>query len=315
MNSNRSDRLSSQSGVYVTLEELISLQYKTRELPDLRKRLSSGLPAGHNVSELRGRGLDFEELRDYRQGDDPRAIDWRVTQRTRRPHIRVYSEERGQPRIVIVDQRISMFFGTQFQMKSVTAAQIAAAMAWQTVQKGDRLGGIVFNDSSVELIQPSSKRDTIVSFLKQLADSNQALHAELPVKASSAALNQVLARLLKIARHDYTLFFVSDFEGADADTQRLLARLAAHNVVICACIFDPSANEQLLLNSLVVSDGETQVELGLNKPAIRERLYQLSSGRLESILAWRHSVGVDMLPVSSGADSLKQLFRLTGARP
>ena len=85
--------------------------------------------AGRHASRLRGRGLNFEEIRRYLPGDDTRNMDWKVTARMRKPHVRVYTEERDRPCLLVVDQRQSMFFGTRRCMKSVAAAEVAALAA------------------------------------------------------------------------------------------------------------------------------------------------------------------------------------------
>ena len=95
---------------------------------------------GRHGSRLRGRGLNFEELRNYLPGDDVRAIDWKVTARTGQPHVRVVTEERDRPTLIVVDQRMSMFFGSQLNMKSVTAAE-AAALAAFAILEARRPGG------------------------------------------------------------------------------------------------------------------------------------------------------------------------------
>ena len=104
------------------------------------------LLTGRHASRLRGRGLDFEEVRAYLPGDDVRTIDWRVTARTGVPHTRVYTEERDRPALLVVDQRLAMFFGTRLNLKSVTAAEAAALAAWRVFLSGDRVGAVVFDD-------------------------------------------------------------------------------------------------------------------------------------------------------------------------
>ena len=102
---------------------------------------------GRHVSRLRGRGLNFEEMRGYLPGDDIRSIDWKATARTGTPHVRVFTEERDRPALVVVDQRMSMFYGSRLNMKSVTAAEAAAIAAFRVLDAGDRIGGIVFNET------------------------------------------------------------------------------------------------------------------------------------------------------------------------
>ena len=136
-------------GVYVDLEHLIALEQRGRKVSLLPRQPVHSLLSGRYASRMRGRGLNFEEIRDYRTGDDVRSIDWKVTARLQSPHVRVFNEERDRQGLLIVDQRLSMFFGSRRAMKSVTAAEIAAVVAWRILNVGDRVGGIVFNDQDM----------------------------------------------------------------------------------------------------------------------------------------------------------------------
>ena len=127
-------------GVYTNMQELMKLRYKASGYSFLPRQPVHSLLTGRHASRLRGRGMDFEEIRRYLPGDDIRKIDWKVTARTKKPHTRVYTEERERPVLLVVDQRMSMFFGTRVNMKSVTAAHIAALAAWRVVDQGDRVG-------------------------------------------------------------------------------------------------------------------------------------------------------------------------------
>jgi uncharacterized protein (DUF58 family) len=121
---------------------------------------------------MRGRGLDFEELRGYLPGDDIRTIDWHVTARTQKPFVRVFTEERYRPAIIALDQRINMFFGSRVSTKSVTAAEIAALGAWRVFQQGDRIGALVFNDSGTKEIKPHRSRSAIIHILEEATRQN-----------------------------------------------------------------------------------------------------------------------------------------------
>ncbi len=138
------------SGAYTSVDELVGLEATARDLTFLRKAPVRRLLAGRHESRMRGRGLSFEELREYLPGDDIRTIDWRVTARTGKPVVRVYDEEKDRPALVIVDQRINMFFGSRRAMKSVAAAEVAALCAWRITALGDRVGGFVFGDETVD---------------------------------------------------------------------------------------------------------------------------------------------------------------------
>ncbi len=98
--------------------------------------------AGNRQSRFRGRGIDFQESRNYQPGDDIRTMDWRVTARTGRPHTKVFQEERERPIIIVIDCNPSMFFGTRVAFKAVIAARLAALIAWAAIRNGDRIGAV-----------------------------------------------------------------------------------------------------------------------------------------------------------------------------
>ncbi len=161
--------------VTITLDELILLKADAHGYSFLPRQPVHSLLAGRHASRLRGRGLAFEELRRYQPGDDVRSIDWRATARRGAAHVRVYSEERERPVLLVVDQRTPMFFGSRHAMKSVVAAQLAALSAWRTLRVGDRVGGIVFNEAELVEIRPKRSQTTVLRLLNEVVRFNQAL--------------------------------------------------------------------------------------------------------------------------------------------
>src|SRR6201990_750111 len=154
------------AGAYVDLDELIALEYKGRKVSFLPRQPVHSLLSGRFASRMRGRGLNFEEIRDYRPGDDVRSIDWKATVRLQKPHIRVFNEERDRQALLVVDQRLSMFFGSRLSMKSVTAAQAAALAAWRILGVGDRVGAVVFDDRDSVEVRPRRSRQTVLQILR-----------------------------------------------------------------------------------------------------------------------------------------------------
>jgi len=177
-------------GVYVQLDELVRLQYKASGFSFLPKQPIHSVLSGRHASKLRGRGLNFEELRNYLPGDDTRNIDWKVTARTRTPYVRVYTEEKDRTVWLLIDQRVSMFFGSTKRMKSVVAAEVAAISAWRVLSVGDRVGALVFNDSDISVVPPHRSRERVMQILKQVVDKNQALSADPGLKPDAGKLNE-----------------------------------------------------------------------------------------------------------------------------
>jgi uncharacterized protein (DUF58 family) len=245
---------------------------------------------------MRGRGLDFEELRGYLPGDDIRTMDWHVTARTQKPFIRVFTEKRDRPAIVALDQRINMFFGSRLSTKSVTAAEIAALAAWRVFRQGDRIGALIFDDSQVKEIKPHRSRSTIMRILEESAEQNHRLSASSPVRSNGGMLNEVLRCISRVAQHDFTILLISDFDGANGTTENLLLRLSQHNDLIAAFVYDPLDMELPSSGDLVVSNRVCSMPLtGASAMCCRGRKngifrsFRLARGKiplLRSVIFW-----------------------------
>jgi uncharacterized protein (DUF58 family) len=300
-------------GVYTSLEALARLEYRARRFSFRARQPVRSVLSGRHASRVRGRGLDFEEVRAYLPGDDVRAIDWRVTARTGQPHTRVYNEEKDRPALLLVDQRLAMFYGTRLSLKSVTAAEAAALAAWRVLRSGDRVGAVVFDDRDVVALRPHRSRGQVLRILQEIVAKNRALRAESPVARAPGMLNQALARARSLVDHDHAVVVASDFDGADADTRRLVGALAEHNDVIVMLVLDPSSKDLPERGRAVVSGGELQLQVDLGRPGERERLLSVASRRIKPVLSWTRELGIPVLPLSTAEDVVAQIGRLLGA--
>ncbi|MBK1880925.1 DUF58 domain-containing protein [Luteolibacter pohnpeiensis] len=228
----------SKALVTITLNHLLGLKADAHGFSFTKNQPANSILSGRHASRLRGRGLTFEELRLYHPGDDVRSIDWRATARLRSPHVRVYTEERERPVLVIVDQRATMFFGSRRAMKSVAAAELAALVAWRAIQAGERIGGLIFNDSEITTIRPNHGHSQAMRLFQQIVRYNQDL-TDRREPETTISLNSVLQSVLQIAHHDYLIILISDLEGADDLTHQLTINLNAHNDLIIAAVYDP----------------------------------------------------------------------------
>jgi uncharacterized protein (DUF58 family) len=300
--------------VRASLPHLLSLEGRARALSFLPSQPARSVLNGRHASRLRGRGLNFEELRAYLPGDDVRSIDWKVTARTGAPHVRVMTEERDRPALIVVDQRMSMFFGSRHAMKSVTAAEAAAVAAFRILDEGDRVGGIVFGDRDIAEIRPRRSRAALHRFLTALADANALLRADAP-EVEAIPLSRVLRAVLRIARKDHLVIVLSDFDGIDDEADRLVAGLARHNDLILASISDPMAEEIPEGIRFVVSNGELQAEIDTGEHQTRRALAEIARGRLAHVFDWQRRYGVPVLALSNGEETLPQIRSLMGFGP
>ncbi len=306
--------MAAASGAYVRVRDLAGLRSHAQGFSFLPRQPRHSPLAGLYASRLRGRGLDFDELRVYQPGDDVRDIDWKVTARMGKPHTRVYSEERDRRALVLVDQRINMFFGSRLQMKSVTAAETAALGIWRVLAQGDRPGAIVFNDREQVEIPAHRSQSRAVAILREIERMNRLLHARADQASSPDRLNQVLERAHRVANHDQLILLVSDLDGFDEETPHLLNRLSRHNDVVVFLVFDPLERDLPEASLLVVSDGDLQIEIDARDRALRRSFTRVFEDRVDSGRRELHKRRIPLLPISAGEPVVDQVQALLGRR-
>jgi len=300
--------------IRVSLPHLLSIEGQARALTFLPRQPARSVLNGRHASRLRGRGLSFEELRGYLPGDDVRAIDWKVTARAGKPYVRVMTEERDRPALIVVDQRMSMFFGSRRNMKSVTAAEAAALAAFRILDQGDRVGGIVFGDATLAEIRPQRSRAALRRFLTALSDANGLLNADAP-ETTPIPLSRVLRETVRIAPKNHLVIVLSDFAGVDAEVERLISVLARRNDLILGLITDPMAHDLPEGLRFVVSDGTLQAEIDTGDRAQHRALADMAKGRLAEVLDWQRRFGPPVLVLSAGEETMPQMRRLMGFAP
>jgi len=303
-----------QAGVYADLDELMRLRFSASGFSFLPRQPIHSVLSGRHASRLRGRGLNFEELRNYLPGDDTRNIDWKVTARTREPYIRVYTEEKDRTVWLLVDQRISMFFGSRWKMKSVVAAEAAAVAAWRVLSQGDRVGAVIFDDSDLQVVPPHRSEERVAQILKQVVRKNHALNAKSEIEPGPHMLNRALQRVAALARHDCLICLIGDGTGIDEDTRKYVTRLTEHNDVLSVFIYDPLEQSMPEAGRLVFSDGLSQLEFNTGDRALREAFSRDFEQRVERMKATSRKHAIPLLPVHTAAPVLEQVRADLGQR-
>ena len=299
------------AGAYSNLDDLIRIQFKVRDLSLLPQQPVTSVLSGRYASRLRGRGLNFEELRRYQPGDDIRTMDWKVTARTRSPHVRVYTEEKDRAILLLVDQRINMFFGTRDRLKSVTAAELAAIGGWRALDVGDRVGALIFNDSESIEIVPQRSRQNVMQILGSIVRFNHQLSAQSEVEPNGEMLNTILEKACRVATHDFLIVLISDFFGADERTTRLVTELATHNDVLAFLPYDPirlTPGRQ----PITVSDGSTQMELDFSSAKVRDKIATDFQEEQDQIQHFLRKLSAPLLMISNQGDVARQVKRHLG---
>lgn len=301
-------------GVYADLSDLVRLRYRSQGFSFLPRQPVHSILAGRHASRLRGRGLNFDEIRRYLPGDDIRQMDWKVTARTRTPHTRVYTEEHGRSTLLVVDQRLSMFFGSRENFKSVTAAQAAAVAAWRVIAMRDLVGAVIFDDASVEVIPPAGSSGHVMRLLGRIVEKNRALSIDAGIVPGPQMLNAALSRAMELAKHDTLVFVITDGIGHDDETRKWLSRIASHNDVLVALVNDPLEVNLPDAGAKVFGKGDLQLEVNTGSKKLREAFQQDFEERKEAAKRFLIQREVPMMPVSTDEDVVLQFRRLLGQR-
>jgi len=225
---------SATRGRAVSLTSLVAARGEARRLGlGAGGRVFSTRAGGH-LSPFRGPGAEYDESRVYVPGDDPRHMDWRVTARANRPHVKVFRDERERPLWLLVDQGPTMRFGTRVAFKSVIAAQAAALLGWAGVEHGDRVGGLVFDEQQRSEHPPAARQRGLLPLLRALTPA--------PARQRHAGCASVVGaanRLLELVRPGSMVFIISDFDGVSPAGVGWLARLCEHSEVALISVHDP----------------------------------------------------------------------------
>ena len=300
-----------QNGTNATdigLAELLWYQRYTKVL-DLTPRMAiHSKLAGTYLAKSKGRGMEFDEVRHYQNGDDVRTIDWRVTARTGKVHTKLFREEKERPVFILADLSDSMRFGSSLLFKSVQAAHLAALIAWHVKQRGDKLGGLVFSANQHIELKPQSRSHGVLRYFHALTEVHQQNSGQ-----RGLTLDNALSQLRRLVRPGSLVYVLSDFGQFSEDGLRHIRAIRQHNEVNCCPITDPlelalPANSSGLA---AVSDGASTGYIELGNQSIQQR-YHSAQQQLKARLKQQISqLGCKWLPITAAEPVLSQLERKT----
>ncbi|MGH8222487.1 MAG: DUF58 domain-containing protein [Woeseiaceae bacterium] len=311
----RHDRLQADaSPVRVDQAGLIRLAGPARAIALDVLRVSS-LQAGAYVSHFRGRGMEFDESRPYQPGDDPRNIDWRVTARSTEAYTKLFREERERPVLLVVDLRSNMHFATRRAFKSVHAGNAAALIAWAAHFRGDRLGGLIFGDTTHRELKPRLGRQAALRFVHELVNHpDWTVDEHAPEPDREAPLTQAMAALRRVARPGSLVVALSDFIGFSRTAQSHLAGVARHNEVLAVALSDPLDRELPPAGRYRIVSHDEEMAIDTRASAAREDYRQEFEERRRHLESFCRRYGVHLMSMSTEDDPIECLQEALGRR-
>lgn len=298
--------------VLVSLESLLALRFQVGKHLQKTRKKTTAVTAGSYASPIRGRGMDFSEVRLYQPGDDIRSIDWRVTARTGKPHTKLFTEERERPVFFVIDTGPSMQFGTKVAFKSVVAAKLAGILAWSAMSHGDRVGGILFSGKDHEEIKPNSSKRGILKFFNKLVEWNK-VNFESTIESSNIAESSdfydVAVRLKRVARPGSVVYVISDFNNIDHKSELYFSLISKHCELIMINIYDAMEKFSPRSGNYVVTNGQQFEKLSIGDKKFSDAFESEFSKKEHDLKNFCMRSGIRFLSVCT-TDDLQQVLSL-----
>ena len=280
---------------------------RVRKIEIKTRGLSNEIFAGKYHTAFRGRGMSFSEVREYRVGDDVRDIDWNVTARSRKPHIKVYEEERELTMMLVVDVSGSRMFGSNELLKKNVITEIAAVLAFSAAQNNDKVGCIFFSDRVEKFIPPKKGRQHILMIIRELVGFKP--------EGRGTSLSEPLRFLAAVSKKRTTAFLLSDFMDSEADAvafEEALKITSGRHDLVGIRVYDQREQELPDVGILELEDAETGERVWVDSSSRRVREayandWARRSQRIETVLKQNR---VDTATVATDEDYVKALIKL-----
>lgn len=246
---------SENSGLFVSLEELIEQRKYVGYLKHIASKLSLSNQAGDIKSAFKGRGIELEEIRNYTYGDDVRDMDWRVTAKKGTPYTKLYAEEKDREIYVALDLSPYMVFGTRKQLKSVSAAKIAGLLGWLSQENKDRFGCMIYDGAQNYFFKAKNHKSSLIAIFKKISEISQSILQSRAEKSNFAKQLKILQSSIK---SQASVFVISDYNFMTEELKKTLAGMAKKAKVYLINVYD-------ILEDIAPKAGEYMVAEGDKK--------------------------------------------------
>ena len=290
---------------------------KVRQIEIRTNRLARDTFAGEYHSVFKGRGMDFDEVREYVPGDEIRSIDWNVTARTGRPFVKKYTEERELTLLLLVDLSASGHFGSRRTSKRERAAEIASVLAFSAIRNNDKVGLILFTDEVEQYLPPNKGRRHVLRVVREILFFEP--------KRTGTDVVRALRFAHQVVRRQAVAFLLSDFlepshtdEPSD-ELRRALELVHRRHDLVALSFSDHREAELPRIGRVTLEDAETgeQVEVDTSDEHVRERFRQRTARRRDALRQTLRGTGIDSLEIDSDRPylaALRRFFQTRAAR-
>ena len=292
--------ITNEKGVHTSLEELLEMRYLLKGLTLFNANNRRSPLVGAHHSKLRGRGVDFDQVRVYLPGDDIRSIDWRVTARSQQVHTKLFHEEKERPVFLLVEQTKSLFLGTGQSLKSVVCTRLASLLGWAALDNNDRIGGLVFNELEQRVVRPRLTKRSLLQFINYLTQMNSQLINEPLTPVLTNNLLLAFKQAKEVLRPGSLLFIIIDERSLDFASQQILD-------IVLLPVYDPIDHELPQAGYLRFAQGGQQLMLDTNNHKIRAAYTQQAIQRQQQWQELTKKIAAKLFPINTEQDLIEQI--------
>lgn len=292
--------------VSVTLDSLIRVGQSAKGFSYLPKGEVKSILSGKHASKLRGRGMDFLELKSYTPSDDVRAMDWKATRRTGKAHVRVYNQERDRSVYILLSQQSNMHFASKGHFKSVQAAYLLSLSAHKILKSGDRIGGVIFNDEEFISFKPSKSKKNLMQFLKEVVKFNHKL-LQKHTNTNPDMLNKSLDFVLANAKHDDLIILIGDGSGINESSAKKITMLTRHNDFIAAHVYDELEVNLPKMGKIEFKSATESVTINTSNKKFHNTYKELHAKKLDNLAELSLVQQIPILQIRTDQEVLLQL--------
>ena len=280
---------------------------RVRQIEIKTRGLSDEIFAGKYHSAFRGRGMSFAEVREYRVGDDVRDIDWNVTARSERTHVKVFEEERELTMMLVVDVSPSRMFGSKELTKKNIITEIAATLAFSAAKNNDKVGCILFSDKVEKFIPPKKGRAHVMMIIRELVGFEPT--------GTSTNISEALRYLVGVNKKRATTFLLSDLINAESDMAKLddaLKIASSKHDIMAVKVYDERDRELPNVGIVEVEDSETgrRAWLDTSSRAVRRFWADNYDQRTAVMKSMLQQNRVDVVEVATDEDYVVELIKM-----
>lgn len=288
------------------------LMSKVRQLQLLTARMVNEVFSGEYSSAFRGRGMEFDEVREYQPGDDIRTIDWNVTARSSVPHVKRYVEERELTIMLTVDLSSSGHFGSIERIKNELAAELCALLAFAATRNNDKVGLLIFTDQIELFIPPKKGTKHVLRLIREV------LGFEMdPARRRGTDITGALEHLSRVLRRHAVIFIISDFLIPDVQEQRssletALRLMNRRHDVVAIDVGDPREGDLPRVGMIELEDAETgrRTVVDTSSRRVRRAFSEQARRRRDELTRLMRRCGCDLVHVRTGEPYLQTLIEL-----